>query len=351
MSHNWKNILIKPNASLQYALETSDKEGLRLSLVIDDDGRLIGSVSDGDIRRAMLKRLPFDTPVSQIMNCAPKYVVAEETRETILHLMETYELISVPVVDSHKRVIGLETLHQIMKTKRYDNPVFLMAGGFGTRLRPLTDDCPKPLLKVGDKPILETILEGFIDSGFHDFYISTHYMADRIKEYFGDGSRWGVSITYVYEDTPLGTGGALGLLPERAKEQPLIMMNGDILTKVNFEQLLDFHLKSNAKASVCAREYQFQVPYGVIQFQDEYVTSMVEKPTQRHFVNAGIYVLSPEVTRSIQPNHPLDMPSLLSNLMDERECNVNMFPIHEYWLDIGKMNDFEQAQEDYKGFK
>ncbi|WP_347361358.1 nucleotidyltransferase family protein, partial [Vibrio vulnificus] len=188
----------------------------------------------------------------------------------------------------------------------------LMAGGFGTRLRPLTDNCPKPMLKIGNKPILETVIRSFIKAGFVNFYISTHYMPELIHAHFGDGSEFGVNITYVHEESPLGTGGALGLLPnDLPKDLPLIMMNGDVLTKVDFQRLLDFHVSHDADATMCVREYDYQIPYGVINGEGNKITSMVEKPIQRFFVNAGIYVVSPRVIQSVPENHRIDMPTLL----------------------------------------
>jgi NDP-sugar pyrophosphorylase family protein len=218
-----------------------------------------------------------------------------------------------------------------------------MAGGFGTRLHPLTHDCPKPLLKVGDKPILEIILEGFINAGFHRFFISTHYLPEMIRAHFGDGKRWGVSIRYVHESEPLGTGGALGLLPLDEIDQPIFLMNGDLLTTLDYRGLLDFHKAQGSIATMCVREYEYQVPYGVIQSEGHRITSMLEKPVQRFFINAGIYVLSPELVMSVKSDTRIDMPALLEQAIAQGG-QVNMFPIHEYWLDIGRMEDFHRAQ-------
>jgi NDP-sugar pyrophosphorylase family protein len=220
-----------------------------------------------------------------------------------------------------------------------------MAGGLGTRLRPLTDDIPKPLLKVGNKPILETIIRNFAEHGFVNITISLNYKGDMIKDYFGDGSDFGVNIDYVEENKRLGTAGALSLLKENPHE-PFFVMNGDLLTDVNFSHLLDFHSFGNSTATMCVREYEYQVPYGVIQTKDSDITSIVEKPIQKFFVNAGIYVLSPSVFNDIPENEFFDMPTLF-NILIEKQKKVSSFPIHEYWLDIGRMSDFEQAQSEY----
>jgi NDP-sugar pyrophosphorylase family protein len=263
--------------------------------------------------------------------------------------MEDKQLLVVPLLDGNV-VAGLETLQRAGKQTKYQNPIFLMAGGFGTRLRPLTDNCPKPLLKVGDKPILEILLNSFIKAGFENFYISTHYLPEMIRDYFGDGSKWNIKITYVHEETPLGTGGALGLLPDSAPKLPLILINGDVLTNVDFERVLEFHNKHNSAATMCVRDYEYQVPFGVINGDGNKIISMVEKPIQRFFVNAGIYVVSPEVWCSVEQNSRIDMPSLLEQFI-AKESNVLMFPIHEYWLDIGRIEDYNRAQVDIRNLE
>ncbi|KPZ69388.1 D-glycero-alpha-D-manno-heptose 1-phosphate guanylyltransferase [Shewanella sp. P1-14-1] len=345
MSHCWKNILIKPTSTLIEALETMNNEALRVVLVTDENAYLMGVVTDGDIRRGLLKKLPLTTEVSQVMNMKPLTADLNTTRDELKALMDSKGILSIPVLDKGK-VVGLETLHGVLSQPTYENPIFLMAGGFGTRLRPLTDTCPKPMLKVGDKPILETIIRSFMKAGFVNFYISTHYMPEQIEQHFGDGKHLNINITYVHEEHPLGTGGALGLLHEKLPpDLPLIMMNGDVLTKVDFQRLLEYHIENKADATMCVREYDYQIPYGVIQGKDNKITSMEEKPIQRFFVNAGIYVVSPEVIKSVPKNYSIDMPTLLEQHIKARE-NVLMFPIHEYWLDIGRMDDFNRAQAD-----
>lgn len=344
MSYNWKNILIKPSATIRDALNIINSEALRIALVTDDNLNLVGIVTDGDIRRGLLQNLALSDDVSAVMNCHPLTITPGVSRKDVVKLMQSRGILAVPVVEANK-VIGLETLQRFGSQSQYQNPVFLMAGGFGTRLRPMTDNCPKPLLKVGDKPILEIVLDSFIKAGFVNFYISTHYMPEMIREHFGDGSKWQVSITYVHESEPLGTGGALGLLPSDLPDLPLILMNGDVLTNVDFERVLTFHNKNTACATMCVRDYEYQVPFGVINGEGNRIVSMVEKPTQRYFVNAGIYVVSPELRKSVQKNQRLDMPTLLEQAIANNN-DVLMFPIHEYWLDIGRIEDYQRAQTD-----
>lgn len=344
MSQDWKNILVSPSSNIQEVLKIIDSEALQLALVVDLDNRLLGTVTDGDIRRALINDVPLSHPISEIMFTTPTVVNVSVSKAQVLELMNTKQLHSIPILDNGI-VIGLETIHQVTKKAKYDNPVFLMAGGFGTRLKPLTDNCPKPLLIVGDKPILETVLLSFIKAGFHDFYISTHYLPEMVREYFGDGSKWGISINYVHEKQPLGTGGALGLLPKNLPELPIIMMNGDVLTKVDLEALLAFHNDNNANATMCVREYEYQVPFGVIESEGNTIKSMVEKPIQRFHVNAGIYVVGRQIIEEVNNKEVVDMPTLLERYLDNK---VLMFPFYEYWLDIGRMDDFKRAQVDFK---
>lgn len=344
----WEAALVSPGTSLENAIEVLDRAALRIVLVADEQRRLLGTLTDGDIRRALIRHLSMTSAVDEVMNPNPRVAGPDWSRDRLLQLMEQQQILQLPVVDEDKRIVGLENLHDLLNQKTLDNPVFLMAGGFGTRLRPLTNDCPKPMLKVGDKPILQLILENFVRAGFHRFYISTHYMPEVIREHFGDGSDWGVSIQYIHEEEPLGTGGALGLLPKDEIDLPLFMMNGDLLTSLNFQNLLQFHQEHPASATMCVREYEYQVPYGVIQSQGRHITSMVEKPVQRFFVNAGVYLLAPELVQRAPKSQHIDMPTLLKQEIAQQR-HVNMFPIHEYWLDIGRMDDFRKAQMDVAG--
>lgn len=347
--NDWKSVILTPESTIRDAMRVIDKAALRIGLVSDEEQKLLGTVTDGDIRRGLLASGDMDDSVVTVMNANPIIIKPSHTRQQRIDIMDKYDVLVLPVVDDNNYLVGLETLHQILQPKKRDNPVFIMAGGFGTRLRPLTDHCPKPMLHVGDKPMLEHLIRQFIKFGFHDFYISTHYMPEQIHEHFGDGSKWNISVTYIHEHEPLGTGGALGLLPKSLPELPLIMMNGDVLTKVDFKCLLDHHESNNFDATMCVRELEHKVSFGVVESQDDLVTAMVEKPTYRYHINTGIYVLSPECVASVEPNEKIDLPTLLENRMQKNK-KVGIYTSYDYWLDIGQMADYQKAQHDIKGF-
>lgn len=342
---NWEATLVGPQTSLERAIAAMDRSALRIAIIVDEERRLLGTLTDGDVRRTLLRHQSIDVPVSEVMCKTPKVAQRAWGRERVLALMESSNLLQLPVVDDENRVVGLETVHDLLGQRLLNNPVFLMAGGFGTRLHPLTKDCPKPMLEVGGKPILERILQNLVDVGFQRFFISTHYLPEMVRAYFGDGSRWGVNIQYTHEPQPLGTGGALGLLPHEEINEPMLMMNGDILTTLDYRGLLDFHVAHPSVATICVREFQYQVPYGVIESAGHLIRKMTEKPTQKFFINAGVYMLSPDLVRSVQPGTKVDMPTLLEREIANQK-DVTMFPVHEYWLDIGRMDDFNRAQID-----
>lgn len=343
---NWENALVGPDVALEDAISTMDECALRVALVVDDQRKLLGTLTDGDVRRALIRHLPLSTKVSAVMCAKPQVGQRDWTRERYLSVMENFQLLQLPIVDRDNRLVGLETLHGLLETKRLNNAVFLMAGGFGKRLHPLTESCPKPLLKIGDKPILQQILESFINAGFHRFFISTHFLPEMVRDHFGDGEQWGVNIKYTHEDVPLGTGGALGLLPHEEINEPILMMNGDLLTTLNYRDLLEFHNAHDGTATMCVRQHEYQVPYGVIQSEGHLIRSMEEKPVQTFFVNAGVYVLAPELVKSVRPGTRVDLPALLEASIAQGN-QVNMFPLHEYWLDIGRPEDFERARAEF----
>jgi len=345
VGETYRNIQITPETPILKAIEVIDINAVQIALVVDAEQHLLGTLTDGDVRRGLLRGIGLDAPVSTVMNHHPSTARAGEDPEAVLATMRLKHHYQIPIVDDGGKVVGLHVLNDLLKSDTRENWVLLMAGGLGTRLAPLTNDCPKPMLKVGGKPLLETIIEGFLEQGFHNFYLSVNYKAEMIQEYFGDGSHWGATIEYLHETTQLGTAGALSLLPVRPTE-PLIVMNGDLLTKVNFRQLLDFHRDHHAHATMCVREYNFQVPYGVVQIDKNRLSRIDEKPSQRFFVNAGIYTLDPMVLDYLPANTNVNMTSFFETLID-RSFNTLVFPIREYWMDIGQMDDFKRANGEY----
>ena len=343
--NDWSKTLVVSTSTLEVAINAISNSSMRIALIVDQEKKLCGTITDGDVRRALLRHMNMKSIVTEIMNSEPIVASSTDDHDTLLSMMKSRDILHVPIVDNMDRVIGLETLQRLVENVKYDNPVFLMAGGFGTRLQSLTKDTPKPLLNVGNRPILETILIQFVDAGFHNFFISTHYKAEMIREYFGDGSNWGVNIQYVHESEPLGTAGALGLLPLRSPGLPILMMNGDLLTKVNFEHLLDFHSEQGGLATMCVREYDFQVPYGVVTIDNQYINMIKEKPIHKFFVNAGIYVLELDLLDELNGAVYLDMPNLFEAYIEQGD-QINAFPIHEYWLDIGRMEEYERANQE-----
>lgn len=344
---NWKSSILNKSETMKDAISNLEKGMNRISIIVDDEGKLVGTITDGDIRRAILANLSMETLVTKFMNKNPIYIDPNFEKEYLIKLMGEKDIFQIPLVDKNKKILGLETLHNLLEQKKLDNPVFIMAGGFGKRLNPLTNKLPKPLLKIGSKPILERIILKFIDGGFRKFYISTHYMADKIENYFKDGSEWGVSIKYIHEEKPLGTGGALGLLPKSEIKKPLIMMNGDLLSEVNFQELLRYHNEKKADVTMGISQYEFQIPYGVVLRDKDKFLKIDEKPSHKFFINAGIYVVEPSVVKNQKADSYLDMPALLNHI-NKNKFKVNVFPIHEYWLDVGHQKDLIKAQEDLK---
>lgn len=350
MEVNWKSVSLPADAKCREALEVIDRGALRIAIIVSADGHLEGVVTDGDIRRALLNNVSLDAPVGQIMNTNPKVTSTTESVSKRRRLMNAYSILALPIVDLDMRILGLETLKGSSSSPNTSIPVFLMAGGFGTRLKPMTDACPKPMLKIGGKPILEIIMERFIDRGFKEFYVSTHYLADQIVEYFGNGGRWGVQITYVHETEPLGTAGALSLLPDELDVDLMFMINGDVLSKIDIDGMIDFHVEHGADVTLAGRLMENRIPYGVIETDGSAILDIVEKPNHEFYINAGIYVLNRAFRERVKSQGKSDMPTIVKQTVDAGGT-VSMFPMHEYWQDIGTMQEFEKARKKFaRGF-
>lgn len=342
---DWTKATLDLSATLGDAIRNLDESALQIALVVDGHGVLKGTITDGDVRRAILRGETLEAPVVDVMKANPITAGPEIDRKTVMRWMRQYRIAQVPIVDKDGVLTGLETLSRIMQDDRSGNWVVIMAGGLGTRLRPLTENLPKPLIPVGGKPVLESIIERLAEQGFTRIFLSVNYQAEKVEAHFGDGSDWGVEISYLEENQRLGTAGALTLLPEKPTE-PFLVMNADLVTAINFRRLLDFHLDQAADATMGVREYRFQVPYGVIEMSGNQITEINEKPTQNYFVNGGIYALSPSVLKHVPQGEMYDMPTLFDQVIAEKGL-ASAFPIHEYWIDIGQLDDLQQAQKEF----
>lgn len=341
----WKKALAAPDAPISEVIRAIDAGGIQIALIVDSKKRLLGTVTDGDVRRGILRGFPLTEKARRVMNKTPITANAHDSQDKVLSLMKSKTIHQVPLLDKKGVLIDIKILDELVQQTEKLNWVVLMAGGTGSRLKPLTDHTPKPMIEVGNQPILETILRNFIEHGFKKFYLSVNYKNEVLENYFGNGSKWGVSIRYIKEKTRLGTAGSLSLLPQKTN-LPLIVMNADLLTNINFTQLLDFHGQNSSDATMCVREYDVQVPFGVVKIDKHHILKIDEKPSQRHFVNAGIYVLGPHALTQISKNAPMDMTTLFEKLIQKKR-KVSAFPIREYWLDIGHMDDLKKAKHEY----
>lgn len=342
---NWKDALIGPDMPLRDALEIINRLGSQMVVVVDREGRLVGTLSDGDARRALLRGLNLGAPVEEAMHRQSTTVLQTDDRQARLSVMRRMGLHQLPIVDEDGVVAGLETIDDFLVVPEREESVVIMAGGLGSRLKELTRDTPKPMLSVGSRPLLETIVQRFCDQGFRHFYFAVNYKAEQIEDYFGDGSRLGIEVHYLREKERLGTAGALSLLPE-FPTAPIVVTNADLLTNENFARMVDQHLALGADATMGVREYEMQVPFGVVCENDGVIHAIEEKPVQRFSVSAGMYVLSPSAIELVPRNQFFDMPSLFELLVSRgrRACS---YRVDGYWLDIGHMPDYERANLDF----
>ena len=342
---NIEDITVKESISILEVMKIIDESSKQIAIVIDENNKLLGTISDGDIRRALLKNIPLTESVKEIYFKTPTVASINDSREEIINICKVKKIHQIPIVDSKGNLVGLEILDELISKEKKLNKVVLMVGGLGTRLQPLTENIPKPMLEVGNKPILQTIVEKFAEYGYLDIVMCINYKSHVIKDYFGDGAEFGVNIEYVSEKDRMGTAGALSLLKDKPQE-PFFVMNGDLLTNANFEHLHNFHISNNSIGTMCVRDYDFQVPFGVVSIKDTKILSIDEKPMHKFFVNAGIYMFDPEILDYIPKNEFYDMPTLFKKLIDKNK-KVISFPLREYWLDVGRIEEYEKANLEY----
>lgn len=342
---HWKKISLSPTAPISEAMENLNKFGLRIVLIADENDSLIATVTDGDIRRGLLQGFNLADSVSKVMNTEPVVISPGLTKNEISTQFHSFDVLAIPVLGENRKIVGLELINERDKQREKDTAVVLMAGGFGKRLMPLTEDTPKPMLPVGSKPILEHIIENLISQGFVSFYIMTHYKSDIIKEHFQKKKYPGITIEIIFEDDPLGTAGALFFLKDKINSD-FIVMNSDLLIKTDFKEIIYFHKKHNNLGTLCTKQYDYQVPFGIVCTDGDSLSGILEKPTYTHFINAGIYCYTPSVFNYINEKKYLDMPNLLEKVMNDNK-KIDVFLIHEYWSDIGSIKDYNEAQSNY----
>ena len=342
---NINDIIVKDSVSIIEVLKIIDASSKQIAIVVDKNNKLLGTISDGDIRRAILKNIDLTESIKDIYFKNPTVASVNNTKEEIINICKLKKIHQIPIIDTKGNLVGLETLDELISKEKKLNKVVLMVGGLGTRMQPLTEEIPKPMLKIGDKPMLQTIVEKFSEYGYTNIVMCTNYKSDVIKDFFGDGSKFGVDIEYVSEKKRMGTAGALSLLSNDMTE-PFFVMNGDLLTNINFEHLHDFHVSNNSIGTMCVRDYDIQVPFGVVSIKNTKILSIDEKPVEKFFVNAGIYMLNPEVLDFIPKNEFYDMPTLFNKLISKNK-KVISFPIREYWLDVGRIEEYEKANMEY----
>ena len=343
---NYKNILLSETSTIKEALKIIDSGAMQIALVINSDEKLIGTLSDGDIRRGLLNNLSLEDSIESIIFKSPTVCKVNDSNERIIEIALAKKIHQIPVIDENGKLMGIKEVDELLKPIQKTNKVVLMVGGLGTRLKPLTDHTPKPMLKVGNKPILETIILNFKKYGFTNIILSVSYKAEIIEEYFENGSKLGVNIEYVHENKRMGTAGALSLIRDKLKE-PFFVMNGDLLTNINFAHMMSYHIQNNTIATMGVREYDFQVPYGVVNVKAENIISIEEKPVHSFFVSGGIYILNNEVLDYIPDDKFYDMPTLFEKLIENKKRSIS-FPIREYWLDIGRIEEYEKANNEYE---
>lgn len=349
-----ETLCIAEGGTIREAAARIDRSRLGIVLVVDASRRLAGTITDGDLRRAMLAGLPLDGPLAALLatKAASQYatpIVGQVGDEAHVYLatLKQHKLSQLPVVDANQSVVGLMTLDSFLPDRPISLQALIMAGGSGTRLHPLTAGTPKPMLPVGDRPLMQILIEQMRDAGIRNVSVATHFNSEKITDHFGDGREFGVELNYVAEDRPLGTAGALGLMARPL--ETMLVINGDILTQVDFRAMLEYHRAHTADVTVAVQHFELQLPYGVVECEEANVRRLTEKPKVSFLINAGIYLLEPSVHDYIPAGERYDMTTLLDRLLADKRPVVS-FPLREYWLDIGQIEDYRRAQKDVESW-
>lgn len=341
----WRQAVLISNVTIKDVIQNLNEVSLKIVLIVNSDGVLEGTVSDGDVRRGLLRGLTLESSITKVLSPNPFVVPAGISREHVLQLMTANKIQQIPVIDEDKRPIGLHLWDEIATPVTRSNLMVIMAGGKGTRLHPHTEACPKPMLHVAGKPMLEHIIERAKGEGFNHFVLAIHYLGHMIEEYFSDGTHLGVRIDYLRETTPLGTAGALSLL-NSLPEQPFIVTNCDVITDIRYGNLLNFHVSHGVAATMAVHMHEWQHPFGVVQMNGIEIVGFEEKPITHNYINAGIYAINPSVLKQLQRNMHCDMPNLFVHLQ-QRGQRIIGYPMHEPWLDVGRVDDLVKANCQY----
>ena len=342
-TETWRAALLPEDANLHQAIRCLDESGLQIAILVQPDSRMIGILTDGDIRRGLLSGLTLSNSAADVVHREPMVVPPQWGRDMVLQLMQANKIHQLPVIDEQRRVVGLHIWADLLAPTQRPNLMVIMAGGRGTRLLPHTQSCPKPLLPVGGRPMLEHIIERARLEGFRRFILAVHYLGHMFEEHFGDGSRWQAQIEYLREQQPLGTAGALGLLGQ-VPEEPFLVTNGDVLTDIRYGELLDFHSRHSATATMAVRLHEWQHPFGVVKTRGVDIIGFEEKPVSRSHINAGIYALEPQALELLGADEHCDMPTLFERLQ-QKAMRTIVYPMHEPWLDVGRPDDLRLARD------
>ena len=342
MIQNWKKLISSPQTTISEALKKINNGGIGISCVVDKNKKLIGIITDGDIRRAIIKNFSLDTQIEKIMNKNFQSSYDNDDKKNY-NKMKRYNIFQLPILNNKQQITNIMTLNHFAENQLLKNPVVIMAGGFGKRLLPLTKNIPKPMLKIKGVPLLESTICSLRDKGINEIIIMVHYKSDVIINYFKDGAKFDVSISYIKENKPLGTMGGLSLIKKFKNNEPILIVNGDVLTHMNYRSLINSHIRSKKSITVCARSVNYKIPYGVIKIKNNQVVEIAEKPVESHVVNAGIYVLDQKLLLKLTKNKYLDMTDFLKREL-ELKNKINIFSLYEDWKDIGKLEDYNSVK-------
>jgi dTDP-glucose pyrophosphorylase len=341
ISANWEKAKLNFNSTIEDAIKSLVTSSLRIVLIVDTSNNFLGTVTDGDIRRGILKGFGLNSPISHVMNSDALVVNEEISEEAVLQLMNANKILQIPIVNSQKNICGLYSWDEINLITSRPNLMIIMAGGKGTRLMPYTKDLPKPMVAINKKPMLQHLIEKACREGFKNFLLIIHHLGHVIQDYFGNGNKFGINIEYLIEDEPMGTVGGLGMI-EKIITEPFVVTNADVISDVNYGYMIDFHKRNLADATMAVRSFEWQNPYGVVDLKGIDILNFNEKPIIKNHINAGIYVLSPLTLAQLKKGMKLDMPDFLMHLKNEN-YKVIAYPIHESWMDLGRPVDLSLA--------